>query len=215
MVKIPSKQEEEHIAEVERWVEDRCEFKERLDYDLDGDSVVLDVGGFLGDWAASIYCRYGSNVHIFEPVDAFTRSISDRFKGNQKLKVYSYGLGGSSREQEIAMLHDGSSFVNDGYQGVDRELCRIWDIHHLMEFGVLKGMNIDLMKINIEGGEFELLDRMIDTKLIKRVKNIQIQFHWFVDNVDEKMRILKDKLENTHNQTYAYEYVWENWEIIK
>ena len=34
-----------------------------------------------------------------------------------------------------------------------------------------------LMKINIEGGEFELLERLLETRLISRIENIQVQFH--------------------------------------
>lgn len=37
--------------------------------------------------------------------------------------------------------------------------------------------DIGLMKINIEGGEYELLERMIELGIINKVKDIQIQFH--------------------------------------
>ena len=36
---------------------------------------------------------------------------------------------------------------------------------------------IALIKINIEGGEYELLDRLIETNLIEKIEDIQVQFH--------------------------------------
>ena len=43
----------------------------------------------------------------------------------------------------------------------------------------IKG-KIDLLKINIEGGEYEVLENLIENDLIKNIDNIQIQFHDFV-----------------------------------
>ena len=36
---------------------------------------------------------------------------------------------------------------------------------------------IDLLKINIEGGEYDVIPRLLDTKMINKIKYIQIQFH--------------------------------------
>lgn len=46
---------------------------------------------------------------------------------------------------------------------------------------------IDLIKINIEGGEYELLDRLIETDLIKQIENIQVQFHDFSETSSSEM----------------------------
>jgi FkbM family methyltransferase len=36
---------------------------------------------------------------------------------------------------------------------------------------------VDLMKIDIEGAEFDVIDRMIDTGVIDRVRNLAVEFH--------------------------------------
>ena len=69
------------------------------------------------------------------------------------------------------------------------------------------------MKINVEGCEYEILNRLISTGLISIIDNIQVQFHNFV----EDSKSLKDKISRdlikTHRLTYQYEFIWENWKI--
>jgi hypothetical protein len=51
-------------------------------------SVVLDIGGFEGNWAAEIHARYGARVHIFEPHPTFASNIAERFLGNHSIIVH-------------------------------------------------------------------------------------------------------------------------------
>jgi len=67
------------------------------------------------------------------------------------------------------------------------------------------------MKINIEGGEYDLLEHVIKIGAINNIRDIQIQFHDFVDDADIRMKYLLDELSRTHLPTYQYKYVWENW----
>ena len=71
--------------------------------------------------------------------------------------------------------------------------------------------NIDLMKINIEGGEFPLIKRLIEENLLVLVDQIQIQFHNFVENASEIREELLARIAKTHDPTWCYKFVWENW----
>ena len=71
---------------------------------------------------------------------------------------------------------------------------------------------VDLMKINIEGGEYDGLDKLVGTGLIKGIKSIQVQFHDFVPDAEKRVKDIHDKLQVTHIPTYQYEFVWENWQ---
>ena len=70
---------------------------------------------------------------------------------------------------------------------------------------------VDLMKINIEGSEYPLLRRLIETTLIQQIDNIQVQFHDFVDDAARQRDELRRQLEPTNDETWCYEFVWENW----
>ena len=75
-----------------------------------------------------------------------------------------------------------------------------------------EGINkIDLIKINIEGGEYPLLKRMIETNIIEKCNDIQVQFHNFYPNAITLRNEIRDSLQKTHFLTYDYPFVWENW----
>ena len=70
---------------------------------------------------------------------------------------------------------------------------------------------VALMKINIEGSEYPLLEHIIDTGLIKQIRELQIQFHDFVPDAQSRMQEIQNRLSETHSPTWQYHYIWENW----
>lgn len=179
----------------------------RLDYDLNPSSLVIDVGGYEGQWASDIFAKYCCNTIIFEPVKEFYEKIKERFSKNEKVAVYDVGLSNKSEETKISLLDDSSSLFKNNSRSESVKTVNSSDF--LKEKNI---NNIDLMKINIEGGEYELLENLISNGFIKKVKNIQVQFHDFVPNAKERMIKIQKELEKTHHLTYQYEFVWENWE---
>jgi hypothetical protein len=73
---------------------------------------------------------------------------------------------------------------------------------------------IDLLKINIEGGEYELLEHIIEKTLQNKIRNIQVQFHTWIENCEDRRKNIQDILRKTHKLTYNYDFVWENWERL-
>jgi hypothetical protein len=66
--------------------------------------------------------------------------------------------------------------------------------------------------MNIEGDEYPILEHMIETGYINRIKNIQIQFHLGIDNAVEKRDKIREKLTlNGFKIKYDYAFVWESW----
>lgn len=51
---------------------------------------------------------------------------------------------------------------------------------------------IDLIKMNIEGGEYALLARMHERDLIRNCVDIQIQFHDFIPDAGARRNKLRD-----------------------
>ena len=54
----------------------------RLDYSLNDESLVFDLGGYEGEWSADIFCKYGSNIYVFEPNKDFYNNIVQKFCKN-------------------------------------------------------------------------------------------------------------------------------------
>ena len=181
----------------------------RLDYSLSPQSIVLDIGGYRGDWAYSINQLYGSIIHVYEPVKAHFLLISERFKGCANVFVHNYGLGSSTYETSIGLNADGSSILRIGK--LRTELVQILDI--VTETERLNFGTIDLAKINIEGGEYDLLNRLLERGLIGKFCNLQVQFHNFFPDAKIKRENIRNKLRQTHYLTYDYPFIWENWRL--
>lgn len=201
---FPSK----HQLMVRKWCADGGDYELRFNYDLNKHSVVLDLGGYEGQWSSDLFSRYGCKIFIFEPVSSFAERIRKRFYNNDQIKLYPFGLGGSSRRELIHISADGSSLFSRS-ENTNVEQIKIIDVKDwIIEQGVA---NIDLIKINIEGGEYEVLDRLIETGLIEKIDNIQVQFHNISNESKSDMKRIQRRLEETHKPTYQYEFVWENW----
>jgi len=189
-----------------QWLESNGDKTLRLDYDLNENSIVFDLGGYHGDWTAHIFCKYGCFVHIFEPVQKFVDIIQKRFNNNKKIILHSYGIAEKDKTVSITLDEDASSVIKSSEK--TEEVKLVDTVKFFNEFNIER---IDLIKINIEGGEYDLLEYLIETGLIARIKNIQVQFHEFVPNAKKRMNNIQKKLSKTHELTYQFEFVWENW----
>ena len=189
-----------------RWKRDRGDATLRLAYPLHADAVVFDVGGYQGDWAAQIHARYGCRVYVFEPVPAFARLLEQRFQGNPRIRVLPFGLAEADGMLDLQTDGDASSAYKQG-----ESMLRV-PLRAAAAFVAEEEIaRIDLMKINIEGGEFPLLQHLIDSGLVTAITDLQIQFHDFYPDAVRLRAALQDKLRQTHTQTYDYPFIWENW----
>jgi len=72
---------------------------------------------------------------------------------------------------------------------------------------------VSLMKINIEGSEYDLLERLINKSYHKKIDNILVQFHNISVDSEKRLLQIRDELSKTHKSTFCYNFVWENWEL--
>jgi len=72
--------------------------------------------------------------------------------------------------------------------------------------------NVDLMCINIEGGEYRYLNDLITSGLVKKVDHLEIQFHNFVPNAKKLRKDLRMKLSETHKCNFNFPFIWERWD---
>jgi FkbM family methyltransferase len=200
----------EHDKMVKKWWADGGDYQLRFAYNLSASSFVVDLGGYQGQWASDLFGRYKCRIAIFEPVEAFAKNIKERFKHNSSMEVFAFGLGSSTRLESIGVSADGSSVFKNAAQ---REKIRIVDVIEWLR--ARPESVIDLLKINIEGGEYELLERLIETGLINTISNIQVQFHDVALNSADRMKNIQERLKGTHEPTYQYRFVWENWTRLR
>lgn len=178
----------------------------RLTYRLGPDSLVVDAGGYRGDWASEINRRYGCSVRVLEPIKQFYHRIADRFAGNHRVQVYNFGLGAVAGTADFGIQNDSTGKFAGA---TEREVVRIEGIEDVMKE---IGRDLGLMKLNIEGGEFEVVEKLLDTGLIARIQNLQVQWHPVVPNAEARWAVIQGRLPKTHHLTFDSGWVWQNWE---
>ncbi len=192
-----------------RWNDVRGDDIHRLNYPLNENSIVFDIGGYEGSWSQKIFDKYQPNIYIFEPVKSFYNIIKNKFKDNEKVKIFHFGLGAKNENIEISIDGDGSSHISE-----NNSIKETIEIKSLVEFIEKNNLNkIDLVKINIEAAEFDLLDDVLKNDKAKIFNDIQVQFHTFIPDCVERRDAIRAELSKTHKLTYDFTFIWENWKL--
>lgn len=195
-----------HRRVLHRWFREGEPGGLRFEYPLGPSSIVLDLGGYVGDWTDEIRRRYDPYVYVFEPVPDNVQVLHERFGSSPKVRVFPYGLADRNDAIEMAVLADRSGAFTRSTTKIRVSLRDAAEV--LAENGLDR---VDLMKVNIEGGEFDLLERLLATGTIARFDHLLIQFHRFVPNAEERRRQIRDQLSRTHELDFDYPFVWESW----
>ena len=186
-----------------------------IQYPLDSASVVFDVGGYLGEWTNELltardhgvckHCggRQNPYVFIFEPIGEFADQCTLRFTDYPKVRVIPTTLG--NRRRIITMNEDKSATSPFSPLLNPREV-EVQDIDSFVNARGIK--RIEVISINIEGMEYELLNRMVETGIAAMCQNIQVQFHQGLHAARQREKI-QERLRETHEQAWCYEFVWE------
>ena len=195
--------------ELARWFADEGDKTHRLNYDLGHDSVVLDLGGYYGEWTRAISERYNCVVHVFEPVAEHYQVLASKLAGMHGIFPHRFAL--ADRDGKSVIRHSMDSSSMHLLSGKTEEI----DLVDICTFMEGEGIgHVDLMKINIEGSEYDLMEHMIANRVHHRVRDIQVQFHKMFPDSYHRREQIRSALMQTHRLTYDYLFVWENWRKI-
>ncbi len=156
--------------------------------------------------------------------------ISDRAK---LYNTFAYGL--SNHSKLIDMVETNSSkgqgftlFREDQRMNShQRHKLVIRDVSEIMfelkvlnrldtELNIIDG-ELTLLHMNCEGCEYEVLERLIDTDLIKHVRYLQFETHRpksIQSTIAERYCSLQERLNNTHNREFGIPWAWERWTLF-
>ena len=182
------------------------------EYDLSERSLVVDVGGYTGHWSREIIERYNCNLIVYEPINEYCSKLKKKLFQYDNVKIYNYGLGHDNYKAKVELRGVQTTTMDYEVKNYD-EIIEIIDV---AEENELINSKIDLISINIEGGEYKLLNRMLEINIVQNFSNIQIQFHeWYPSYTESKILrdLIQNKLSRTHELTYCYPFVWENWKL--
>lgn len=178
---------------------------DRYEYDLTAQSIVLDVGAHKGTFAGNINSKYGCHVMCYEPVKEFFDITRARFSATDDVCVFPYGLGREPRNEIFKIKGD---MTGKFAEGPEQEVLIIGIRDEMLSLG---NPQVDLIKINIEGGEYELLEAILDLNMARMFRDIQVQFHGCIPDAVERRDLIRARLSSTHHLTYDCPFIWENW----
>lgn len=200
-----------NYLELYNWRKDNGDYTHNLNYDLDENSIVIELGGYKGVWVEQIFSKYKSNIYVIEPLNEFYYILNEKFKTNNKIHLLNVGISTENKKGIIYLNGDSSSSNTNNGTPIEVEYNTIESV-----FKKLNISHADFIQINIEGDEYSLLEKMIETNMIHKFKNLQIQFHLFVDNCIERRNNIQEYLKkNGFILNFDYPFVWESWKNEK
>jgi FkbM family methyltransferase len=181
----------------------------RYEYDIGDDDVIIDLGGYRGNYTERLLETHSPDtVHVFEPVPRYADEIRAKFSTDSRVVVHEYGLKDANGSAQFEIDEESSSlFTEDGNTTVEiRDIVEVLD--------ELSCQEIELVKINVEGAEYALLDRLIESGYVTRINNLLIQFHDFpeIENAKTRRTRIQQRLRKTHEPTFIYYFIWESWQ---
>jgi len=189
-------------VEISRWFRDKGDSTHRLNYTLKPESIVFDLGGYIGNFSSSIYEKFGCKVFLFEPHPKYYDICAARFEENPNVSVFNYGLSNIDGNFSLTDSADLSSFLEERKENNQEIICELKNFISVVKDLEIK--KIDLIKINIEGGEYPILEYIIENDLVSFIDNYQIQFHNFVIDAIDKRNHIVQALSRTHTRTWCY-----------
>jgi len=199
---------EDFLTPQEMWERDRGDEIKIIDYPLDSNSQVIELGGFTGIWSKKIIDKFNPNLIIVEPIPQFVNELKHNFGNNPKVNIEGVAISTSNKTINLYVKGCATSETNV----VSKRVISVdsYDINYFTsKYNLSK---IDLIQINIECEEYPLIMNWIETGFLKNVKYIQVQFHTFCDNYEEKYELIVQGLKEIGFEiNYKYDFVWESW----
>lgn len=183
---------------------DGCDYERFGCQILEGD-VVLDLGANIGIFAHRAETKGASKVICFEPVTP-TFECLIKNKGLKTL-VYKNAVGGENKFLNFKIhtdfTHIGGGTSKDeathGEKIIYSEMVYMIDINDIFEN---IGENIDFMKIDIEGGELDVLTKITD-KNLSSLRCLSLELHIINEEFEKFYHIFLDRMVKLNFKSYC------------
>lgn len=171
------------------------------------EDTVLDVGAFEGSFTTEVCWRLGARCIAVEPVPSFCGILRNQFANNDRVRIIEAAVGAADGEVELFLQGDGTT----AYSKLGGQRVRVAQIDAARL--VAEVPMPALVKLNVEGAEYDALDRLLDAGLLGRIRSILVQFHRSVSDCDQRREGIRCSLAKSHREVFCFPFVWERWDI--
>ncbi len=147
--------------------------------------VIVDIGAHKGSVAAAFAAR-GATVHAFEANPDIYPTLEAAGKSDPRIRPHHCGVLDHNGEMTLYLheaypdnpskFSESSSFVADK-PNLSVEHSHVVPVRDVADLLRSIGSPIDIVKIDIEGAEYRVLQRIIDTGLIELIGQVYVETH--------------------------------------
>jgi FkbM family methyltransferase len=173
-------------------------------YDLDNCKVVFDIGANVGLWTKYILSRNAKKVYCFEPNKKALLHLEKSLKNDKNITIIDKAI-----YKENASL---KFYINEENSLISSLIAESghspsYDVSAITLEEAIKNSNeekIDLIKIDVEGVEFGIIDTL-SKEIVEKIDSFLIEYHDFyfengmgkVENMIKKLKELGFKVEQS------------------
>jgi FkbM family methyltransferase len=142
---------------------------------------------------------------LYEPILEYCNIARNNLGAQTNVVIIQKGVSSDGRKIQLR---------DEGLRS--RQIIRASDIYlEIQTQNILElfeaDSRIELLKMNIEGMEYECLEILIKTEKLKLANNILIQFHNFESTSENRYLAIRDKLNMEYDCVFSYKWIWELW----
>jgi FkbM family methyltransferase len=162
---------------------------------LSENSSVIDLGAYKGQFSSQISDSFGCRCYAVEAEPSLYNTITE----NQTIKKFNYAICKEngpvnlyiSCEPEVNSIKKN---ISDAYGIKGSVITEGVNFEKFLEKSGIQ--NIDILKVDIEGAEIEMFNSISDN-VIRKIKQITVEFHSFIDRSTKRdVALIKKRLKN-------------------
>ena len=187
--------------------------QKRFFHNVAPNSLFLDFGGYLGEWTDAALASGVDEIWIFEPNPDFYKYLNGRYYANRKIKIITDVIELQSRTQ--IFYSDGlasSSILASSHLKIDlgksfEVICRPFTDD---EVKYMKSRNV-IVKMNIEGAEYQLLNYFSQIDLFGSVSRFAIQTHVLNKQTYHNLTVYYKTMSKYMKLKVSFPVIWDVW----
>lgn len=177
---------------------------------LEDGYIFLDVGTNLS-WVTDelLKCKAKGEIHCFEPHPVLFKNLQEKHKYNKSVFLNETAVSNNNGEAHLYFKKEPTSNTDDGSSldirknNISGEHKKLVKTIKLSDY-ISKFDTIDVLKMDIEGAEYDVLEELINNNAIHKIKYIFYECHAHKVPLDDIKKRVLTKLTELNIKTYFW-----------
>lgn len=173
--------------------------------DLTPESICIDAGSHEANWSHEIWSRYKCKIIALEPIPEYIAKTCERLKGTGAT-IIPLAIGRHNTVTSFQVHGAMSGPFTEGVSQIVGVISVANLLHHI-------AAPVAVLKLNIEGGEYDVLESILAEGLAGGIDNIIVQPHTCVPDFEARWKKIQERLAETHELVFEEKWCWEGWRL--